>query len=312
LVTSNSNITHFIKAIIAISLCLFCAACGTIAKPIYADPVDAIEIHVSQLTSTTSFSVEVSGSRSGTSSCVVTYQSDYWEKGDLTETQQPHPITLQIDDQKPISSDSLFVFWNNANIETVYDNNHQPLGSYLTAPMHICFGNIIHTLDLGNHKGMMEITATSGAIHRYEWTFNISKMVQTSLSPTIKPTAIYLENNPEPTPGFVRRLSIVASDIYSLGCHGFPLNEGVHIEFDKSGFDSSQFSSDTLNVMIDSNPVSKTGMCIYDTDSNSWVVILDTSRLAAGLHIASMNITTNSGKDYPINWTFRVELPLRK
>jgi hypothetical protein len=312
LVISNSNISLFAKTFIGIGMCLFCAACGTIAKPVYADSVNLIEIQVSQLPSTAPFSVEVSGSRLGTGLCVVTYQSDYWEKGDLTETQQPHQMTLQIDDQKPLSLNGQYIFWNNANIETVYDDNHQPTGSYLTAPMHICFGSFIRNLDLGTHKGVMEISATSGAIHRYEWTFNIAKLVQTSLSPNIKPTVIYLENNPEPTPVFVRRLSSVASDIYSLWCRGFPLNEGIHIEFDKSGFDSSQFSVDNLNVMIDSNPVTKTGMCIYDTDSNSWVVTLDTSRLAAGLHMASMTIKNNSGQNYSINWTFRVELPLRK
>ncbi|MBI1278755.1 MAG: hypothetical protein GC179_11565 [Anaerolineaceae bacterium] len=306
------NIFAFTQAFVAIGLCLFCAACGTIAKPVYADTVDAIEIQILQQPSTAGVSVEVNSSRSGAGSCIVTYQSDYWEKGDLTETQKPHFITVQFDNQKPITLDGQYIFWNNASIQDVYDESDQHIGSYLLAPMHICFGSFIQNLDLGNHKGRLEITSTSGMIHRYGWAFKIEKLMQTSLSPTLKPTATYLENNPQATPEFVRRLTTVASDVNRFDCPYFPLNESLKLEFDKTSFGSTQFLADNLSVEIDGNQIPKNNLCVGDTDYNNLRLNIDTSELTAGLHIASMNIKTNSGEDKLISWTFRVELPKRK
>jgi hypothetical protein len=312
LITSNKNRSLFTRTFIAVGLSLICAACGTIAKPIYADPVNAVEIQILQTPANAPFSVEVNSSRTGTGSCVVTYQSDYWEKGDLTETQQPHSITLQIDNQKPISLDGKYIFWNNASIQDVYDNNKQYIGSYLNAPMHICFGSIIQNLDLESHEGRIEITSTSGVIHRYDWAFKIAKLVQNSISPTIKPTAIYLENNPQPTPEFVLYLSTVASDVNRFDCPHFPLNESLLLDFDKTPFGSAQFLADNLIIEIDGHQIPKNDLCVNDTDYNSLRLNIDTSKLSTGLHIAFMNVKSDSGQDYSINWTFRVELPLRK
>jgi|GEM_PF-4287743 len=295
-------------------VCLICVGCGTIAPPIYADAVTPIKIEVFSSPSDNAskpFTVEVIGLRSGTNVCVVTNQRHYWENGDRTETAQPHPIRVQIDDEITLFRDDMSIFWNNASISHVYDDKNQLLGSYLTTPMHICFGRYLSQLEMGTHKGVIEITSTSGKMHRYEWAFNIEPLEQIAIQSSLIPTTTHLENNPQPTPDFVRRLSNVAVQVNSFDCPYFVLNEGIPIELDTKPFDSIQFLVDNLTLSIDGNVIPQQEICIRETDYGSLRLYLDTSRLAGGRHLARMNVRTDGLKDNTIYWIFRVELPIK-
>lgn len=295
-------------------VCLICAGCGTIAPPIYADAVTPIKVEVFSSPSdnaNTPFTLEVIGLRSGTNMCVVTNQRHYWENSDQTETAQPHPIRVQIDDEITLFRDDLSIFWNNASISNVYDDKNQLLGSYLTAPMHICFGKYLSQLEMGTHKGVIEITSTLGKMHRYEWAFSIEPLEQIAIQSSLIPTATHLENNPQPTPDFVRRLSNVAVRLNSFDCPYFVLNESLPIELDTKPFDSIQFLVDNLTLSIDGDVIPQQEICIRETDYGSLRLYLDTSRLAPGRHLARMNVQTDGLKDNTIYWIFRVELPIK-
>jgi hypothetical protein len=260
--------------------------------------------------------------------CVRTNQQHYWEPGDLTETAQPHPIEITVDDEQIFSGDDLFIFWNNASIQEVRDVSGNLIGSYLASPMHICFST--RTLSVGAHYATIEITSTSGISHKYDWEFQIEPITRQTIDPIFLPTVEALQHNPVSIPSYIFRADDMAHYIPPFA-YNLPSNEGVCIVINERGFwlegDSPSLLSARLrqNIVMTIDNISLPGSSIGYLESDIWGnvydeqgemignywesmnVCVDTNAFSTGHHVATITIPYSESEIYEYSWVFRIE-----
>jgi len=289
-----------------------CAACGTIATPMPTPSLEPRPVAITvqpdsglaeQRVFDPEFAIDVEKGRGIEGLCVWTGQWHYWEPGDRTETAQPHRIEVTVDDKQVISRDQLFVFWNNASIQEVYDDDGNSIGSYLAAPMHICFNT--RNMSLGSHHAQIEITSTSGVVHNYSWGFELTSITRTEIDPSLELTAEYLLSNPAPTPSFVQRAPTAVAHIDGFVCET-SFNEALLIVVGQEAIAEINRGPLTIQIAIDEILLSSESVQIMNTDYNAYLICADTGYFERGTHTATLQLISLSGVEQSYSWAFRI------
>jgi hypothetical protein len=155
----------------------------------------------------------------------------------------------------------------------------------------------------------------------------LQPIVIQNLSPTLMPTAKYLEQNPLPTPEYAThftRITNYSGFVESGYCAVvFGINE---VPLGERGYNAEQFDqhlSTSIHISIDNIPVPDGNVDIVNGITFQGVLDEDgrivgsvggpldvcayVTSLAPGLHLATVQFTTAGGTSYSYTWTFLMD-----
>ena len=239
---------------------------------------------------------------------IWTQQAYFWQPGDLFRASSLE-VEVVFDDATTYDP---FVFWRSSALNTVYNEDGDLIGTYLAGEMNINVDTSL--LSFGHHTVTVNITTPHDEVFTQTWEFVIHEREtpRSPVPPELAPTADYLNQHPMPTPVYVLKVSAQAEQLDRFSPIGW--GEAVCLTIDDDSFVPSAQAGDLsrpsmwdeIHIAVDGTLLRDDQIGIQDTDSPGVLfVCFDTDYLAAGIHLAALNVTVN-GIDsvFTYTWAF--------